>query len=119
MDQRDEARPLGAVGLDEAFSRAAENASIDSNPTLAAQATKANLPDYCGPQCPPGRRPFGRIRRDHDRLRRRNFARRAREADDAAILENFRGFDAAARTARRCAEQLRNDAAPFLGEGAR
>jgi hypothetical protein len=33
--------------------------------------------------------------------------RAIREADDSAILESFRGFDAAARTARRCAEALR------------
>jgi hypothetical protein len=31
----------------------------------------------------------------------------AREADDGAILAQFRGFDAATRTARRCAEELR------------
>jgi hypothetical protein len=31
----------------------------------------------------------------------------AREADDGAILAQFKGFDAATRTARRCAEELR------------
>ena len=31
----------------------------------------------------------------------------ARMADDAQIIEQFRFFDAAARTARRCAEDLR------------
>jgi len=30
-----------------------------------------------------------------------------READDEGILESFRGFDVAARTARQCAEELR------------
>jgi hypothetical protein len=44
--------------------------------------------------------------------------RAVREADDAAILENFRGFDAAARTARRCAEQLRAHASSFIGSAA-
>jgi hypothetical protein len=34
------------------------------------------------------------------------------EADDEAIIASFRGFDAAARTARRCAEELRS----LLGE---
>jgi hypothetical protein len=33
--------------------------------------------------------------------------RAVRECDDPGILENFRCFDAAARTARRCAEDLR------------
>jgi hypothetical protein len=31
----------------------------------------------------------------------------AREADNTAILTQFKGFDAASRTARRCAEELR------------
>jgi len=38
-----------------------------------------------------------------------------READDEAIVASFRRFDAAARTARQCAEELRS----LLGEAPR
>ena len=46
-----------------------------------------------------------------------NILAAAREDDDEAILRQFRGFDAAARTARQCAEELRTALRLLESEG--